>query len=122
MLKIFSFILILFALFCAPLIAAHFENPIDLTVKIEDGSFNLKIKDFNFNGEVINLDPSDMFKPRKVFQLRLQPGRYPFNWTTEKSQVRWSEEPQKFHEKIIVLEHGDSQIRINIKGDTITMY
>lgn len=94
----------------------------DLTLKIEDGSFNLKVRDFKFNGEEIHLDPPDMFKPRKILQLKLQPGRYSFSWTSEKKQVRWSEEPLKLHEKILVLENGDSVVKINIKGDVITMY
>ncbi len=107
---------------CIQLEAAHFENPVDVSLKIEDASFHLKIKDLKFNGEDIQLDPSDMFKPRKVMQFKLQPGRYALAWTTERSQTRWSETPIKHHEKIVVLEGGDSTVRISIKGDAITMY
>jgi hypothetical protein len=113
----------LFLFFIAlPAFAAHFENPVELTIKVEDGSFNLKVKDLKFNGEEIKLDPSDMFKPRKIFQTKLQPGRYSLVWSTEKTQTRWSEEPTKLHEKTLVLESGDTLVKINIKGDVITMY
>ena len=121
--SLFSFLLIaVFILLATPLIAAHFENPVDLTIKVEDGSFNLKIKEVKFNNEDIKLDPPDMFKPRKLMQTKLQPGRYTLSWITEKTQIRWSEEPIKTHEKIIVLENGDSTVRINIKGESISMY
>ncbi len=105
-----------------PLFAAHFENPVDLTIKVEDGSFNIKIKELKFNGEEIKLEPSDMFKPRKIFHAKLQPGRYSLVWSTEKTQIRWSEDPTTMHEKILVLESGDTVVKINIKGDVITMY
>ena len=107
-----------------PMIAfgAHFENLIDLTIKVEDGSFTIRVKSLQFNGEEIKLDPSDMFKPRKIMQYKLSPGRYILNWSTEKNPVKWTEESAKNFEKILVLEHGDGIVRVNIKGETITMY
>jgi hypothetical protein len=101
---------------------AHFENLIDLTIKVEDASFSHKIKALQFNEEEITLEASDMFKPRKILQYRLPPGRYMLNWSTEKTPVKWSEEATKNFEKIIVLEHGDGVVRVNVKGDVISMY
>jgi hypothetical protein len=101
---------------------AHFENLINLTIKIEDASYSHKIKTLEFNEEEITLDVSDMFKPRKILQQKLPPGRYLLNWSTEKTPVKWSEEATKTFEKIIVLEHGDGVVRVNVKGDAISMY
>lgn len=102
--------------------AAHFENLIDLTIKIEDASYGHKIKSLQFNNEEITLDASDMFKPRKILQYKLAPGRYMLNWSTEKTPAKWSEDSTKIFEKIIVLEHGDGIVRVNVKGDVISMY
>lgn len=101
---------------------AHFENLIELTVKIEDASFTHKIKSVEFNNEEIQLDPTDMFKPRKILKYKLSPGRYVMRWTTEKTISKWSDEPIKNFEKIVVLENGDGIVRINLKGDAISMY
>lgn len=105
-----------------PLFAAHFENLIDLTIKAEDASFNLKMRSLKFNGQEIELDAPDMFKPRKQIQFKLPPGRYILNWSTEKVPAKWEKEPIKEHEKILVLENGDGIVRVNIKGDFIQMY
>lgn len=113
----------LLALLCfsASLSAAHFENLIDLSIKVEDASYNFRVTSLRFNGEAIPLDESDIFKPRKSLQYKLQPGRYMLNWTTEKSTVRWQDEPVKEHERILVLESGDHQVRISIKGDAVSL-
>lgn len=107
--------------FSSSLYAAHFENLIDLSIRVEDAAYNFRVKSLRFNGEEIPLDDSDIFKPRKSLQYKLQPGRYMLNWTTEKSTVRWQDEPIKEHERILVLESGDNQIRITIKGDAISL-
>ncbi|MCE5316022.1 MAG: hypothetical protein LLG04_01490 [Parachlamydia sp.] len=114
---------LLFALLCitSALSAAHFENMIDLSIKVEDAAYNFRVKSLRFNGVEVPLDESDIFKPRKVMQYKLQPGRYMLNWTTEKSTVRWQDEPIKDHERILVLESGDNLIRITIKGDAISL-
>lgn len=104
------------------LFSAHFENFVDVTIKVEDASYTIKIKSFKFNGEVIALDPSDNFKPRKLLLKRLSPGRYVIAWTAEKSSPRSAHEPPKEYERILVLESGDSTVRISVKGDTISMY
>lgn len=117
-----SLLLSMFFLFSATLSAAHFESLVDLTVKVEDAAYNFRIKSLRFNGLDIPLDESDIFKPRKVLQYRLQPGRYLLNWTTEKSGGRWQDEPVKTHERILVLESGDNQVRVAIKGDAVTLY
>lgn len=101
--------------------AAHFENLIALSIKVEDAAYNFKVKSLRFNGEEVPLDESDIFKPRKMVQYKLQPGRYILNWTTEKSTVRWQDEPIKENERILVLESGDIQVRITIKGDAISL-
>lgn len=111
----------LFLFLSASLSAAHFENLIDLFIKVEDAAYNFRVTALRFNGEEIPLDESDIFKPRKSLQYKLQPGRYMLNWTTEKSTVRWQDEPIKEHERILVLESGDHQVRISIKGDSISL-
>ena len=102
--------------------AAHFENLVDLTIKVEDANYNLKVKSLRFNGLEIQLDPPDLFKPRKLLQYRLPPGRYALNWASEKTGGRWQEEGTKTHERILVLESGDQIVRISIKGDAISLY
>lgn len=107
--------------FC--LFSAHLENFIDVTIKVEDASFNLKVKNVSFDNHEIKLDDSDMFKPRKIFQQRLTPGRYILSWSTEKSgTLSANSSPTTNHEKIVVLESGDAQVRINIKGDSVSLY
>lgn len=115
-------VLFLFFISCFPLHAAHLENKIDLHLKIEDGSYTLHVKDVRFNGEEIILDPPDMFKPRKAIAYKLPPGRYHVNWTTEKGFGKWKEGQIKEHERIVVLESGDSSVKVGIKGETITLY
>ena len=104
------------------LTAAHFENLVDLTLKVEDAAYNLRIKSMRFNGLDIPLDASDLFKPRKIVQYKLPPGRYMLNWSTEKNGARWQEEAVKNHERILVLETGDHIVRIGIKGDDVSIY
>jgi hypothetical protein len=101
---------------------AHFENLIELTIKVEDASYSHRVKTLHFNGEEIKLDPSDMFKPRKILQYKLPPGRYTLIWTTEKTPIRWSEDSIKRFEKILVLEHGDGVVKINLKGENVSLY
>lgn len=102
--------------------AAHFETNVQVTLKIEDQNYNLGVKSASFNGEEIKLDPPDMFKPRKEVQFKLPPGRYSLTWTTQKGGPKWAEEPPKVFEKILVLESGDSVVRVNIKGENVTLY
>lgn len=103
--------------------AAHFENLVDLTVKVEDASFNLRIKNVKFNNQDIKLDDPDMLKPRKTAQYKLPPGRYMLNWSTEKGGAVWGNaSPITEHERIVVLESGDVSVKINIKGDTVSLY
>jgi hypothetical protein len=102
--------------------AAHIETLIDLTIKAEDASYYHRIKSLRFNGLEITLDAPDMFKPRKTVDYKLPPGRYMLNWSTEKSGGRWQEEGNKSFERILVLESGDTAVRVAIKGDTITLY
>jgi len=105
------------------LFSAHFENLVDLTIKVEDASFNLRVKSVKFNNQEIKLDDPDMFKPRKIAQLRLTPGRYMLNWSTEKSGTLIGKtSPITEHERIVVLESGDITVKINIKGDTVSLY
>lgn len=111
---------LLFPLF---LFSAHFENLIDLTIKVEDASFNHRVKSISFNNQEIKLDDPDMFKPRKISQHHLSPGRYMLTWTTEKSGTLIANaSPLTKHEKIVVLESGDVSVKINIKGDTVSLY
>ena len=115
--------LILFPfLCCAPLAAAHFESLVELTLKIEDPSYNVTVKSLKFNNQDVKLDEPDMFKPRKEFKVVLPPGRYPIIWTVEKGQGRWADEKPKVIEKILVLESGDSVVKVNIKGETVNLY
>lgn len=109
------------ALWAASLSAAHIENLVVLTFKVEDMAYNFRIKSLSFNGLEIPLDESDMFKPRKVMEYKLPPGRYMLNWTTEKTG-RWQDQPIQNHERILVLESGDNTVRVAIKGDVISLY
>lgn len=102
--------------------AAHFENPVDLTIKIEDPNMYTRVKEVKFDGNEIKLDESDMFKPRKVYTQKLIPGRYHLTWSTEKSNPKWGEQAVTDFQKIVVIEGGDSVIRINIRGETISLY
>jgi hypothetical protein len=103
--------------------SAHFENLIDLTLKIEDANFNLRMKSVTFNGDALKLNDTNILKPRKEEHFRLPPGRYMLLWSTEKAVARFAQEPLiKNHERILVLEHGDTSIRINIRGDDISLY
>jgi len=115
---------IVFIMVLNPMIGfgAHFENLIDLTIKVEDASYNNRVKSLQFNGEEVKLDASDMFKPRKILQYKLPPGRYMLNWTTEKSPTKWTEDAIKNFERILVLESGDGIVRVFVKGEGITMY
>ncbi len=115
-------LILAFCLLTLSLSAAHFENLVELTVKVEDAGYNLKIKSLRFNGLEVPLEEPDLFKPRKVLQYQLQPGRYLLNWSTEKSSGHWQEQGVKVHERILVLESGDNLVRVGIKGDTIVMY
>jgi hypothetical protein len=104
-------------------LGAHFENMVELTIKIEDASFNHKVRSFKFNDEEIKLDDPEMFKPRKIFTSRLRPGRYMLSWSTVKGGAVWNNNsPVTEHERILVLEGEDIAIKINIKGDSITLY
>ena len=117
------FSILLFFLFAAEAVhAAHFENLIDLTIKLEDPSYNVSIKSFKFNNQEIQLDEPDMFKPRKVLNLKLPPGRYPLIWVVEKGGGRWSDQKPAVIDKILVLESGDTVVKINIKGETVNLY
>jgi hypothetical protein len=120
--QICKLICLMYALGFSSLDAAHFENLVDLTFKVEDASFCIKMKSLKFNDEEIKLDPSDMFRSRKVLQYKLPPGRYFLYWSTEQTSARWSDPPVKNHEKILVLESGDGIVRVNIKGDSISIY
>jgi hypothetical protein len=104
------------------LTAAHLENKVDLHIKVEDGSYTLHVKEFRFNGEEIKLEDHDMFKPRKAVSYKLPPGRYYVNWSTEKGFGKWKEGDVKEHERIVVLESGDSVVRLSIKGENIAIY
>lgn len=105
------------------LLAAHFESLVDLTVKVEDASFNLRVKNVTFNNQEIKLDDPDMFKPRKTTQYKLSPGRYMLTWATEKGGAIWgTTSPITEHERIVVLESGDVSVKINIKGDAVSLY
>lgn len=115
--------LIYLSFFCfSPLAAAHFENLVDLTIKVEDPSYNISIKSLKFNNQDVKLDEPDMFKPRKELKMTLSPGRYPITWVVEKGQGKWADEKPKVIEKILVLESGDSVVKINIKGETVNLY
>ena len=120
--KLYPFFLIFILLGCPYLKAAHFENIVELTVKVEDQNYNLRIKSVKFNGQEIKLDEPDMFKPRKEVVLHLPPGRYPLIWATEKGGPKWAEDGPKIHEKILVIESGDSTVKVSIKGDVVTLY
>lgn len=109
-------------LYCISLSAAHFEALVDLTIKVEDPSYNISVKSFKFNNQDVKLDAPDMFKPRKELKVVLPPGRYPISWVIEKNQGRWSDEKPKSIEKILVLESGDTVVKVNIKGETVTLY
>ncbi len=103
--------------------AAHFENLVDLTIKIEDVNLKIKITNLNFNGEEVKLDEPDLFKPRKIARYRLPPGRYMLNWTTEKAGTKFANEsPSENHERILVLERGDITINVTIKGNAINLF
>ena len=118
----FSHLLTFFCVSIFALNAAHFESHVQLTIKVEDLNYNLTVKSLKFNGEEIKLESPDMFKPRKEIQIKLTPGRYPLVWTTQKGNPKWSEDPPKTFEKILVLESGDTAVRINIKGENVTLY
>lgn len=120
--KKFSIFFLFLALLTGGGFAAHFENMVDLTIKAEDAAYNLRIKSLRFNGLEVGLEESDLFKPRKVLQYKLQPGRYMLTWTTEKSGGRWQDDGIKTHERILVLESGDNVVRVGIKGDVIALY
>jgi hypothetical protein len=104
-----------------PLSAAHFESPVAVTIKVEDMSYQLRVKALSFNGEEIALDEPDFFRPRKVVCYKLQPGKYVLNWTSQKGGGKWADKENK-HERILVIEGGDTEVRIHIKGDSITLY
>ncbi len=116
--------LLVLTFFIGPLAAAHFEHMIDLTITVEDVGFNLSVKSVKFNGQEIKLDAPDMFKPRKEAKYRLAPGRYILNWTTEKGGggPKWATEVPVDHERILVLESGDTSVKVNIRGDNISLY
>jgi hypothetical protein len=95
---------------------------VELIIKVEDASYSLKVVDVAFNNEAIPLEAANMFKPRAEKKYKLAPGRYMLVWRTEKGTGRWSDEPIINHERILVLESGDSVVRVNIKGDGVTLY
>lgn len=113
---------LLFLFFVMPLSAAHFENLVTLTIKVEDANMYTRVKSLKFEGVEIPLDESDMFKPRKVHTTKLVPGRYMLYWSTEKSNAKWGEAPVVEHEKVLVVESGDVTLKINIKGDAVSLF
>ena len=118
--KIYTLCLIFF---CNALFAAHIENLVSINLKIEDVNFKTQMKSVVFNGESIELDPSELFKPRKAVNYRLPPGRYIVQWSTEKVGVKLANDPPPMlNEKIIAIESGDKDVRISIKGNSITLY
>lgn len=103
--------------------SAHIEKLIDLTIKVEDPSFNVTVKDVSFDGQEIPLDaPNHLNKLRKATSYRLLPGRYVINWTTEKTSMKRLDEKPQQHERILVLESGDATVRVCIKGDILSLY
>ncbi len=103
--------------------SAHFENFIELTIKIEDLNFKLKVSNVKFNGEEIPLDEPHPFKPRKVATFKLPPGRYTLTWTTERISFKLpNESPTTDHSRILVLEGGDTVVHVSIKGEAINLY
>lgn len=114
--------LLLFLFTTTTLSAAHFENLVTLTIKVEDPNMYTRIRSVKFDGDDIALDESDMFKPRKVYTTKLIPGRYMLYWSTEKSNPKWGEQAIVEHEKVLVVERGDSTLRIGIKGDAVTLF
>src|ERR1700733_1715425 len=100
---------------------AHLESLVEINFRIEDVNFKSQIKNVSFNGEEIELDDSDYFKPRKITNYRLPPGRYMLQWNTEKVGVKLATDPpNKIHERIVAIESGDKEVRILIKGDNIS--
>jgi|GEM_PF-4523858 len=122
MIKILSVLAIFSITFFSSLPAAHFENLVDLTIKVEDPSYNVSVKSLKFNNQEVKLDEPDMFKPRKEMKVTLPPGRYPIVWVVEKGQGKWADEKPKSFEKILVLESGDQVVKVNIKGESVTLY
>ena len=123
--SIISFFLFINSAFLVPfsIFSAHFENLVDVTIKVEDASFNLRVKAVKFNNQEIKLDDPDMFKPRKIMQVKLTPGRYMLTWSTEKlGTLIGKTSPITEHERIVVLESGDASVKINIKGDSVSLY
>ncbi len=119
----FNLIYLFLALTPLKITGAHFENLVNLTVKIEDANFNLKIKNAKFNGQELRLEESEFSKPRSVTAYKLPPGRYIVQWSTHKPAMRFANEPAFIeHERILVLENGDTIVRISIKGDTIAIF
>lgn len=118
----FFFKALFFIVAISPLSAAHFENLVDLTIKVEDPSYNVSIKSMKFNNQEVKLDEPDMFKPRKELNLKLPPGHYPLVWIVEKGGGKWSDTKPTTIEKILVLESGDTVVKINIKGETVNLY
>lgn len=121
---IYFCISLLMTCFISPIAAAHLEQMVDLTVTIEDVGFNLSVKNVKFDGQELKLESPDMFRPRKEAKYRLAPGRYMINWSTEKGGggPRWASEVPRVHERILVLESGDTTVKVNIRGDTISLY
>lgn len=117
-----KFIFIFMLLFTTVARAAHFETLVEVTLKIEDPNMYTRVKNVKFDGNDIILDDPDMFKPRKLLTQKLTPGRYMINWSTEKSNPKWSEQPVINNERILVIEGGDTAVKINIRGDIISLY
>lgn len=122
LLLILTFGILLWSAETKSLSAAHFENYIDVTLKVEDMSYNLVVKSVTFNGEEVPLDKADFFNPRKIVQYKLLPGKYMLTWKTQKGTGKWADEGIILHERILVLESGDTTVRVNIKGTSITLY
>lgn len=116
----------LFILFCCPSIsyAVIVANEVEVRITVEDGEMQqASITQVKFDGEEVDISKKN-FMNRKVSKiLKVVPGAYKIEWTTEKSETPWGgKKIIKNHQKVIVLEMSDAVVYINLKADTLATY
>lgn len=97
---------------------------VEIHLTIEDGDMHqAAITGVKFNCEELDISKKS-FMNRKITKLiKVSPGQYPIEWTTEKSEKPWGGKKEiKTHHRMVIFEVTDAVVYINIRGEHLTTY
>jgi hypothetical protein len=115
---IFAFFLV-FPFFS--LSGVYLQNPVEVNLEAED-TIGIKLCSLKVGDQDIPLERANIFSPRKKIKFSFYPGNYFVSWSTIKEASKGSSGAPTENVRLIVIERGDSIIRIKISGNEISIY